>query len=131
MSFKINDLDRFITEAYEEDEFEPTTTSSEDEFIKFADRAEEDVEGEEGAIPVEASEVESEFEMDQIADGEYVITSNNNIICNLTLSCNGSPADMATLIDPTECQAVITNVQDEEKAEAYKSKLIEMGYKVE
>jgi hypothetical protein len=130
MSFKITDLDPYLKENFEDEDENTTDVGAEME--KFADVPEEDLEGEEGAIPAEASEVAGEFEMESgDVDGAYYITYDGKPVCSVTILCNGEPQDMATLDNPSECIAEIGGVVDELKSEEYGKKLEEMGFKVE
>ena len=129
MAFKINDLDKFLTEDYEDFD-EPTNADIEGEMEKFADVPESDVEGEEGAVPSEAAEEGNGFEMEQEGDGKYIITQEDNYVCRVELSCQGNPIDMATVENPSECEAKFSAVERVLEANVYAKKLEDMGFKI-
>ena len=127
MSFKINDLDKYLTEdMYEDEPIDPETLAGAEEQLASLASVPEDADTEEASIPV--SDVG--FEMEREDDG-YFITHDGKPVCFVVLTCNGQPADMETITNPAECVATIGGVIDELKSEEYKKKLEEMGFKVE
>jgi hypothetical protein len=132
MSFKINDLDKFMTEDFEDDESEIANIAGEEsiarEMGKLADVPENETGDEEDAIPPEEADVVNGFEMEPEGEG-YLITYLGEPICFVVISCQGKPVDMETIEKPSECVAVFSNVIDSVKTLEYKEKLEGMGIK--
>ena len=129
MSFKIDDLDKFIKEGYEEDPTEPSNDEAiAAELSKLADVPESETGEEEDTIPSEEADVVDGFEMIP-EDNGYKITLAGQTVCFVKIKCKGQIVDMETVENPSECVAEISNVVDEEKTAEYQKKLEGMGIK--